>query len=56
MQVNASDNRGKADAKIMRGIGGNTSNSIKELVSNESLSSNMDWLVFLAESSYDNET
>lgn len=40
----------------MRGIGGNTSNSIKELVSNESLSSNMDWLVFLAESSYDNET
>ncbi|XXG69159.1 hypothetical protein AAC387_Pa06g2095 [Persea americana] len=42
VEVNASDNRGKADAKIVRGIGGNTSNSIKELVSNESLSSNMD--------------
>lgn len=47
MQVNASDSRGKADAKIIKGIGGNTSNSIKELVSNEALSSNVDRFVFL---------
>ncbi|ERM93656.1 hypothetical protein AMTR_s00004p00160120 [Amborella trichopoda] len=37
IEVNASDNRGKADSKIVKGIGGNTSNSIKELVSNEAL-------------------
>ncbi|XP_072990933.1 replication factor C subunit 1 [Typha latifolia] len=38
IEVNASDSRGKADAKIGKGIGGSMSNSIKELVSNESLS------------------
>eukprot|EP00252_Welwitschia_mirabilis_P003820 TRINITY_DN1388_c0_g1_i1.p1 TRINITY_DN1388_c0_g1~~TRINITY_DN1388_c0_g1_i1.p1 ORF type:complete len:950 (-),score=248.13 TRINITY_DN1388_c0_g1_i1:318-3167(-) len=38
IEVNASDSRGKADSKIERGIGGSTSNSIKEMVSNESLS------------------
>ncbi|XP_059075843.1 replication factor C subunit 1 [Cryptomeria japonica] len=37
IEVNASDNRGKADAKIERGIGGSTSNSIKELINNEAL-------------------
>ncbi|KAI3450784.1 hypothetical protein Pfo_007449 [Paulownia fortunei] len=42
IEVNASDSRGKADAKIERGIGGSTSNSIKELVSNEALSLNME--------------
>ncbi|KAK4482759.1 hypothetical protein RD792_009927 [Penstemon davidsonii] len=41
IEVNASDNRGKADAKIEKGIGGCTSNSIKELVSNEALSLKM---------------
>ncbi|XP_058092150.1 uncharacterized protein LOC131238042 [Magnolia sinica] len=40
--VNASDNRGKADSTIAEGIGGSTTNSIKELISNEALSSNMD--------------
>ncbi|XP_056169280.1 replication factor C subunit 1 isoform X2 [Syzygium oleosum] len=43
VEVNASDSRGKADGKISRGIGGSNANSIKELVSNESLSVNMDW-------------
>ncbi|EPS67744.1 hypothetical protein M569_07025, partial [Genlisea aurea] len=42
IEVNASDSRGKADAKIGKGIGGSTSNSIKELVSNEALSLNME--------------
>ncbi|XP_057459599.1 replication factor C subunit 1-like isoform X2 [Actinidia eriantha] len=42
IEVNASDSRGKADAKIEKGIGGSTANSIKELVSNEALSVNMD--------------
>ncbi|GER53079.1 replication factor C subunit 1 [Striga asiatica] len=42
IEVNASDSRGKADAKIEKGIGGSTSNSIKELVSNESLGLNME--------------
>ncbi|KAL6511078.1 replication factor C subunit 1 [Orobanche gracilis] len=42
VEVNASDSRGKADAKIEKGIGGNTSNSIKELVSNEALSLHME--------------
>ncbi|CAH9089081.1 unnamed protein product [Cuscuta epithymum] len=37
VEVNASDNRGKADSKIVKGIGGSTANSIKELISNESL-------------------
>ena len=37
-QVNASDSRGKADSKIERGMAGSTTNSIKEMVSNESLS------------------
>ncbi|KAK0572618.1 hypothetical protein LWI29_034376 [Acer saccharum] len=40
--VNASDSCGKADAKISKGIGGSNANSIKELVSNESLSAKMD--------------
>ncbi|GAB2280157.1 replication factor C subunit 1 [Dionaea muscipula] len=38
IEVNASDNRGKADAKIGKGISGSMSNSVKELVSNESMS------------------
>ncbi|XVF82647.1 hypothetical protein PTKIN_Ptkin16aG0065700 [Pterospermum kingtungense] len=42
IEVNASDSRGKADANISNGIGGRNSNSIKELVSNEALSVNMD--------------
>ncbi|KAK2975641.1 hypothetical protein RJ640_021086 [Escallonia rubra] len=42
IEVNASDSRGKADAKIDKGIGGSTANSIKELVSNEALNVNMD--------------
>lgn len=42
IEVNASDNRGKADAKIDKGIGGSNANSIKELVSNEALGANMD--------------
>ncbi|XP_038901198.1 replication factor C subunit 1 isoform X2 [Benincasa hispida] len=37
IEVNASDNRGKSDAKIHKGIGGSNANSIKELISNESL-------------------
>ncbi|KAG9445235.1 hypothetical protein H6P81_016575 [Aristolochia fimbriata] len=41
-EVNASDSRGKADSKIAKGVGGNTSNSVKELVNNEALSVNMD--------------
>ncbi|GJN25335.1 hypothetical protein PR202_gb13151 [Eleusine coracana subsp. coracana] len=36
--VNASDSRGKADSKIEKGVGGSTSNSIKELISNATLS------------------
>lgn len=44
-QVNASDNRGKADAKISKGIGGSNANCIKELVSNEALAVNMDRLI-----------
>ncbi|KAF8403400.1 hypothetical protein HHK36_011502 [Tetracentron sinense] len=42
IEVNASDNRGKADAKVNKGISGSTANSIKELISNEALSINMD--------------
>lgn len=41
IEVNASDSRGKADSKIEKGIGGSTANSIKELVSNESLGANI---------------
>lgn len=47
LQVNASDNRGKADAKIFKGIGGCAANSIKELVSNEALTVGKDWWVIL---------
>ncbi|XP_075633211.1 replication factor C subunit 1-like [Castanea sativa] len=42
IEVNASDNGGKVDAKIEKGIGGSNANSIKELVSNEAFSVNMD--------------
>ncbi|KAK3149694.1 hypothetical protein QOZ80_3AG0221030 [Eleusine coracana subsp. coracana] len=38
IEVNASDSRGKADSKIEKGVGGSTSNSIKELISNATLS------------------
>ncbi|KAI3744069.1 hypothetical protein L1987_57141 [Smallanthus sonchifolius] len=41
IEVNASDSRGKADSKIEKGIGSRTSNSIKELVSNQSLNVDM---------------
>ncbi|CAI0543916.1 unnamed protein product [Linum tenue] len=44
IEVNASDSRGKADSKIVKGIGGSNANSIKELVNNESLGSRMDRL------------
>ncbi|CAI0447581.1 unnamed protein product [Linum tenue] len=44
IEVNASDSRGKADSKIVKGIGGSNANSIKELVNNESLGSKMDRL------------
>ncbi|KAJ3679192.1 hypothetical protein LUZ60_017203 [Juncus effusus] len=37
IEVNASDSRGKADSKIMKGISGSTANSIKELVNNATL-------------------
>ncbi|CAM0906628.1 unnamed protein product [Alopecurus aequalis] len=37
IEVNASDSRGKADSKIEKGVGGSTSNSIKELISNDTL-------------------
>ncbi|XP_051134317.1 replication factor C subunit 1 isoform X2 [Andrographis paniculata] len=42
IEVNASDSRGKANAKIGKGIDGSTSNSVKELVSNEALSLKME--------------
>lgn len=42
IEVNASDSRGKADGKIDKGICGSTANSIKELISNEALSRNME--------------
>ncbi|KAD4982838.1 hypothetical protein E3N88_19509 [Mikania micrantha] len=41
IEVNASDSRGKADSKIEKGIGSSTANSIKELVSNQSLNVDM---------------
>ncbi|TVU24912.1 hypothetical protein EJB05_27377 [Eragrostis curvula] len=37
IEVNASDSRGKADSKIEKGVGGSTSNSVKELISNATL-------------------
>lgn len=43
IEVNASDSRGKADTKIAKGVGGSTSNSIKELIGNEALSINKNW-------------
>lgn len=45
IQVNASDNRGKADAKIFKGISGSNANCIKELISNEALGFEMDRLI-----------
>ncbi|KAH7653030.1 replication factor C subunit 1 protein [Dioscorea alata] len=42
IEVNASDSRGKADSKILKGIGGSTSNCIKEFVNNEALSHTKD--------------
>ncbi|KAL5708986.1 replication factor C subunit 1 [Ranunculus cassubicifolius] len=42
IEVNASDSRGKADSKIVKGIGGSTANSVKELISSGSLNVNMD--------------
>lgn len=48
IQVNASDNRGKSDAKVQKGIGGSNANSIKELISNESLHFRMDQLVCIS--------
>ncbi|KAK1425376.1 hypothetical protein QVD17_20728 [Tagetes erecta] len=41
IEVNASDSRGKADSKIEKGIGSSTANSIKELVSNQSLNADV---------------
>ncbi|CAI9105835.1 OLC1v1004852C1 [Oldenlandia corymbosa var. corymbosa] len=42
VEVNASDNRGKADSKIEKGIGGSTANSIQVLVTNEAISNKID--------------
>ncbi|XP_061372402.1 replication factor C subunit 1 [Gastrolobium bilobum] len=42
IEVNASDSRGKADSKIVKGISGSNANSIKELVTNEALGVDMD--------------
>ncbi|KAL6195986.1 hypothetical protein ACLB2K_031603 [Fragaria x ananassa] len=38
IEVNASDSRGKADSKIVKGVDGSNSNSVKELISNMALS------------------
>ena len=46
--MNASDSRGKADVHIFKGIGGRTANSMKELVSNDTLSLNMDRFILMA--------
>ncbi|CAN6907042.1 unnamed protein product [Brassica oleracea] len=40
--VNASDSRGKANSNIAKGIGGSNANSVKELVNNEAIASNID--------------
>ncbi|CAI7915171.1 unnamed protein product, partial [Closterium sp. NIES-54] len=37
LEVNASDSRGKSDSKIRNGMGGTTSNTIKEMISNTTL-------------------
>lgn len=37
LEVNASDTRGKSDSNVKNGIGGKTSNTIKEMISNRSL-------------------
>ncbi|ESW04506.1 hypothetical protein PHAVU_011G100500 [Phaseolus vulgaris] len=42
IEVNASDSRGKADSKIEKGISGSKTNSVKELVTNESIGANME--------------
>ncbi|XP_027910745.1 replication factor C subunit 1 [Vigna unguiculata] len=42
IEVNASDSRGKADNKIEKGISGSKTNSVKELVTNESIGANME--------------
>ncbi|KAF7805771.1 replication factor C subunit 1 [Senna tora] len=42
IEVNASDSRGKADSKIVKGISGSNANSIKELVTNKAMGANMD--------------
>ncbi|XP_065847370.1 replication factor C subunit 1 [Euphorbia lathyris] len=44
IEVNASDSRGKAGAKINKGIGGSNANCIKESVSNETLGVGMNRL------------
>lgn len=35
--MNASDSRGKSDSNVKTGIGGKTSNTVKEMISNKSL-------------------
>ncbi|XP_054813026.1 replication factor C subunit 1 isoform X2 [Prosopis cineraria] len=42
IEVNASDSRGKADSKIVKGISGSNANSIKELVTNKALGAKTD--------------
>ncbi|XP_056852009.1 replication factor C subunit 1 [Raphanus sativus] len=42
VEVNASDSRGKANSNIAKGIGGSIANTVKELVNNEALASNID--------------
>lgn len=42
MEVNANHSRGKAYAKIEKGISSSTGNSVKELVKNQSLSVDFD--------------
>ena len=37
-QVNASDTRGKADASVLKGVGGKLANSIKEMSTNAAIS------------------
>ncbi|GBG80878.1 hypothetical protein CBR_g31434 [Chara braunii] len=38
VEVNASDNRSKADTSVLKGIGGKMSNAVKEMVNNKPLS------------------
>ncbi|CAN7038187.1 unnamed protein product [Brassica rapa subsp. trilocularis] len=42
VEVNASDSRGKANSNIAKGIGGSNANTVKELVNNEAIASNID--------------